>query len=124
MCFDSFLHMFTILPLRVIRAGHILIQRRFHKATQPPSRYNPQFTPLISSSLQPSERTDLLKGALIILTYLCMSMFDASRVYHSIRGQSSIKLYVLFNVLDVRFSYSFLILDRGSTLLFDWTRYL
>ena len=30
-----------------------------------------------------------------------MSSFDASRVYHSIRGQSSIKLYVLFNVLDI-----------------------
>ena len=51
--------------------------------------------------LHPSERTDLLKGLLIILTYLCMTLFDASRVYHWIRGQSSIKLYVLFNVLDV-----------------------
>lgn len=52
-------------------------------------------------SLLPSERTDLLKGVLILLTCFCMSLFDASRVYHAIRGQSSIKLYVLFNVLDV-----------------------
>jgi len=54
-----------------------------------------------SSEPQASERMDLLKGTLIILTYLCVSIFDASRVYHSIRGQSTIKLYVLFNVLDV-----------------------
>jgi Eukaryotic membrane protein family len=52
-------------------------------------------------SLLSSERTDLLKGGLILLTCFCMSLFDASRVYHAIRGQSSIKLYVLFNVLDV-----------------------
>ena len=27
--------------------------------------------------------------------------FDASRMYHSIRGQSAIKLYVIYNVLEV-----------------------
>lgn len=51
--------------------------------------------------LQAAERADLLKGLLIISTYQCMKLFDASRVYHWIRGQSSIKLYVLFNVFDV-----------------------
>lgn len=59
-------------------------------------------------TMLPSERTDLLKGLLIVLTYLFMTMFDASRVYHSIRGQSSIKLYVLFNVLDVLSLFSIL----------------
>lgn len=74
------------------------------------------------SELQPSQRTDLLKGLLIVLTYLCMTMFDASRVYHSIRGQSSIKLYVLFNVLDV-FPLESVDIDCGSSLLFDRPRY-
>lgn len=27
--------------------------------------------------------------------------FDASRMYHSIRGQAAIKLYVIYNVLEV-----------------------
>lgn len=30
-----------------------------------------------------------------------LSFMDASRIYHSIRGQSAIKLYVIFNVLEV-----------------------
>jgi len=77
-----------------------------------------------SRALLPSERSDLLKGLLIVLTYFCMSQFDASRVYHSIRGQSSIKLYVLFNVLDVPPPTSKTDIDCGSVMLFNWTRYL
>jgi Eukaryotic membrane protein family len=44
---------------------------------------------------------DILKGLLIVLTYYCMTFFDASKYYHNIRGQNTIKLYMLFNVLDV-----------------------
>lgn len=32
---------------------------------------------------------------------LALQQIDASRVYHSIRGQSIIKLYVIFNVFEV-----------------------
>lgn len=74
--------------------------------------------------LHPSERADLLKGLLIVLTYQCMTLFDASRVYHWIRGQSSIKLYVLFNVLDVLSLYELVNKDCGSSMLFHWTRHL
>ena len=77
--------------------------------------------PADGRSLHPSERADLLKGLLIILTYLCMTLFDASRVYHSIRGQSTIKLYVLFNVLDVLSTFDGVNVDCGPSLLFDWT---
>jgi len=87
---------------------------------------------LIIRSLLPSERTDLLKGTLILLTCFCMSLFDASRVYHAIRGQSSIKLYVLFNVLDVDIPSLFHQLlgpsnpgiDRRPTRLFNRPGYL
>jgi hypothetical protein len=74
-------------------------------------------------SLHPSERADLLKGLLIVLTYLCMTLFDASRVYHSIRGQSTIKLYVLFNVLDVHPIFDIVNVDCGPSLLFDRSRH-
>ena len=52
-----------------------------------------------------SHKCDLLKGALFVLacTFLQRST-DASRMYHSVRGQDTLKLYVIFNVLEVRSS--------------------
>jgi hypothetical protein len=40
-------------------------------------------------------------GALIIICSIVLMWFDASRMYHSIRGQAAIKLYVIYNVLEV-----------------------
>jgi len=53
------------------------------------------------SALTSSHKADLLKGLLIILSCLLMMRFDPSRMYHNIRGQAAIKLYVIFNVLEV-----------------------
>ena len=54
------------------------------------------------SILMPSAKADLLKGLLIISSCIVLMYFDASMMYHSIRGQAAIKLYVLYNVLEVR----------------------
>ena len=43
----------------------------------------------------------MLKGGLVAGCTLVLQWFDASRVYHGVRGQSVIKLYVIFNVLEV-----------------------
>lgn len=51
--------------------------------------------------LRPSQKCDLLKGFLVIITCVIMSSLDPSRIYHSIRGQAVLKLYVIFNVLEV-----------------------
>ena len=40
-------------------------------------------------------------GALILISSTMLMWFDASRMYHSIRGQAAIKLYVIYNVLEV-----------------------
>lgn len=56
---------------------------------------------MVSRHLKPSQKCDLLKGLLLILTYLAMRTLDASRMYHSIRGQAVLKLYVIFNVLEI-----------------------
>ena len=53
------------------------------------------------SALLPNHKADLLQGLLIAFTTTFLMLFDASRMYHSIRGQAAIKLYVIYNVLEV-----------------------
>ncbi|WPG98211.1 Hypothetical protein R9X50_00099800 [Acrodontium crateriforme] len=53
------------------------------------------------SALLPSHKADILQGLLIVLSCYVLMWFDASRMYHNIRGQSAIKLYVIYNVLEV-----------------------
>ncbi|KAL2069984.1 hypothetical protein VTL71DRAFT_14664 [Oculimacula yallundae] len=53
------------------------------------------------SSLSSYHKADLLQGAVIIVSCFILMKLDASRMYHSIRGQSAIKLYVIFNALEV-----------------------
>lgn len=84
-CLDSFMYIFTILPIRFVRSSFSLLRRSI-KA---------------HSSLQSSEKVDILKGILIVLTCVVLNQLDASRVYHNIRGQAAIKLYVLYNVLEI-----------------------
>ncbi|PYH93622.1 DUF747-domain-containing protein [Aspergillus ellipticus CBS 707.79] len=55
----------------------------------------------IPSALMPDDKADILKGLLIITTCSVLMYFDASRMYHWIRGQAAIKLYVIYNVLEV-----------------------
>jgi len=53
------------------------------------------------SALSPDHKADILKGLLILLSCTILMYFDASRMYHGIRGQAAIKLYVIYNVLEV-----------------------
>lgn len=58
-------------------------------------------TKSVPSSLSSHHKADLLQGAVIICSCIILLKFDASRMYHSIRGQAAIKLYVIYNVLEV-----------------------
>ena len=58
-------------------------------------------TKSIPSGLLPDDKADMLKGLLIICTCLILLRLDASRMYHWIRGQAAIKLYVIYNLLEV-----------------------
>ncbi|GBB91665.1 hypothetical protein RclHR1_19000003 [Rhizophagus clarus] len=94
-CLDSFLYTLTILPLRVIFAFYSLITNIvsfFNNENGNQRKYN---------ILNLSQKCDLLKGLLIILVCMALQNVDASRIYHIIRGQSAIKLYVIFNVLEI-----------------------
>ncbi|KAF2452918.1 eukaryotic membrane protein family-domain-containing protein [Lineolata rhizophorae] len=53
------------------------------------------------SSLRPNHKADILKGLLVIASCAVLMKFDASKIYHNIRGQAAIKLYVIYNVLEV-----------------------
>jgi hypothetical protein len=53
------------------------------------------------SSLSSYHKADLLQGAVIVCSCMILLKLDASRMYHSIRGQSNIKLYVIYNLLEV-----------------------
>jgi hypothetical protein len=53
------------------------------------------------SNLEPIDKADIIKGLLILSSCTVLMYFDASMMYHSIRGQAAIKLYVIYNVLEV-----------------------
>ncbi|PSS37851.1 hypothetical protein PHLCEN_2v319 [Hermanssonia centrifuga] len=86
-CFDSFLYNFTILPIRfVLASGRLLLNT---------------ITPR-SPALPPSQKADILRTLLLIISIVILSpLTDASKIYHSIRGQDTIKLYVIFNALEI-----------------------
>ncbi|KAJ4371460.1 hypothetical protein N0V83_004677 [Neocucurbitaria cava] len=65
------------------------------------SRFRHRRTRSTPSALLPSHKADILKGLLVITSCFVLMRFDASRMYHGIRGQSAIKLYVIYNVLEV-----------------------
>lgn len=53
------------------------------------------------SALLQEHKADILNGFLILSSCTILMYFDASRMYHGIRGQAAIKLYVIYNVLEV-----------------------
>lgn len=87
-CLDSFLYTFTILPIRFALAFGRLVTNTFARSAPP---------------LPPSQKADILRALLLIISIMILSpLTDASKIYHSIRGQDTIKLYVIFNALEVR----------------------
>ncbi|KAI8368912.1 eukaryotic membrane protein family-domain-containing protein [Choanephora cucurbitarum] len=94
-CLDSFLYTFTILPLRFCLALYGYVIYCLHSIQVLLGQKEG------SIRLRSSQKCDLLKGLLIIITCTVMYSLDPSRIYHSIRGQAVLKLYVVFNVLEI-----------------------
>ncbi len=53
--------------------------------------------------LEPAQLCDLLKGFILVVCVLMMDYIDVSMMYHIVRGQAIIKLYIFFNMLEVCF---------------------
>ena len=73
------------------------LDRKHRRASGPKHRRSKS----VPSALRPDHKADILKGLLIIISCIILMYFDASRMYHGIRGQAAIKLYVIYNVLEV-----------------------
>ncbi|RDB16757.1 Endoplasmic reticulum membrane protein 65 [Hypsizygus marmoreus] len=86
-CLDSFLYTFTILPIRFAFAFFRLFTNIFRSSPPP---------------LPPSQKADILRALLLVVSVLILNpLTDASKIYHTIRGQDTIKLYVIFNALEI-----------------------
>lgn len=92
-CLDSFLFVFTFLPIRFLTAlAKLLLKTPLRLLRLSNSRGNYLF---------PAEMIDLLKGFIIGLCVYAMSYIDTSMMYHMIKSQSVIKLYLFYNMLEV-----------------------
>ncbi|GMJ09627.1 POLLEN DEFECTIVE IN GUIDANCE 1 [Hibiscus trionum] len=83
-CFDSFLSLLTIMPTRVlITFSRLLTTRQFKWPSA-------------------AELCDF--GCFLVLAcgVIVLGQTDISLIYHMIRGQGTIKLYVVYNVWEVR----------------------
>ncbi|XP_054806781.1 protein POLLEN DEFECTIVE IN GUIDANCE 1 [Prosopis cineraria] len=82
-CFDSFLSLLTIMPTRIMMTIWRLLKTRQFK------------------SLSAIELSDF--GCFVIMAcgVILLERIDISLIYHMIRGQGTIKLYVVYNVLEI-----------------------
>ncbi|XP_076878466.1 transmembrane anterior posterior transformation protein 1 homolog isoform X7 [Brachyhypopomus gauderio] len=99
LCLDAFLYVFTLLPLRTLLALLRLL-------TIPCCGLGAHVCPFCRRSsssrfLQPAQVCDLLKGLIMVLCCSMMHYVDYAMMYHLIRGQSVIKLYIIYNMLEV-----------------------
>ncbi|XP_026821239.1 protein TAPT1 homolog [Rhopalosiphum maidis] len=90
-CADSFLFVYTFLPLRVFIALKSLVCSTLSKFMNKNNR----------KQLSSAEICDLLKMAVLITCYIMLVPLDTSMIYHLIKSQSVIKLYIFFNMLEV-----------------------
>ncbi|KAF8732630.1 hypothetical protein AX14_004135 [Amanita brunnescens Koide BX004] len=87
LCLDSFLYTFTIMPIRFLLAF---------------ARFSTNIVRISPPQLPPSQKADLLRMLLLVVSVLILNpLTDASKIYHTIRGQDTIKLYVIFNALEI-----------------------
>lgn len=82
-CLDSFLSLLTIMPIRLLTTSWRLLKTR-------------QFKMLSAAELSDFGCFLMLASGVILL-----QQTDISLIYHMIRGQGTIKLYVVYNVLEI-----------------------
>lgn len=85
-CLDSFLFIFAFLPIRSIKVVLLEIKTIFKNQK-------------IKNS--PSQNYDLSRISILLVCFFLLNMIDSSYIYHFIRGQAALKLYVIFNLLEI-----------------------
>ncbi|KAL7306414.1 hypothetical protein TKK_0001831 [Trichogramma kaykai] len=94
-CADSFLYVYTFLPIRFVMALWALITRPFKYFFTKDKRQGKD------KILRPAEICDLLKGIIVVCCWILTWEVDTSMMYHLVKSQSVIKLYIFYNMLEV-----------------------
>lgn len=81
--------------------GHARVPHQAHDPGPKTGTFRHKRTKSMPSSLTTFHKADLLQGLVIICSSMMLMTLDASRMYHFIRAQSAIKLYVIYNILEV-----------------------
>ncbi|CAF1565681.1 unnamed protein product, partial [Adineta ricciae] len=89
-CLDTFLYVWTFLPIRITLA---LIQAIGTLCRFRTSKHSRLF--------EPAQIIDIVKGLIVLGCAVPMCFMDISVVYHTVRAQAAIKLYMFFNMLEV-----------------------
>jgi hypothetical protein len=102
-CLDAFLFVLTFLPVRAIFSLYLLAKEVYYSHRKTPVKtWKIKF--LIRDSgifFHRSNLYDLLRGLLLLIGCFSLQWLDMSRVYHFIRGQTMIKLYVLTAMMEM-----------------------
>lgn len=93
-CLNSLLTLFTLVPLKICIITYSTISQLVRLGTMDLN--------IVKRNLHFVKR-DIITILVIFSTIyiLCSPVFEISRLYHDIRGQAHIKLYVMFGVLEV-----------------------
>uniref|UniRef100_A0A0N5C6P3 Protein TAPT1 homolog n=1 Tax=Strongyloides papillosus TaxID=174720 RepID=A0A0N5C6P3_STREA len=80
-CMDAFIYVFTFLPIKIL-FNFLTILLRF-------------------KNWGSSDSINVIKLLTIVLCSTLMQFIDTSVIYHQVRGQAIIKLYIFYNMLEV-----------------------
>lgn len=89
-CLDTFLYIWTFLPIRITIALVQALATMCHLRKPKHNRI-----------LEPAQVIDIIKGLVVVGCAIPMCFMDISVVYHTVRAQAAIKLYMFFNMLEV-----------------------
>lgn len=105
-CLDAFLYVITYLPIRVVFSVFLLCFEIQHYIVhvQLGSFLPFLFKPSKSGAGFKFHRTqtyDIMRGAMFAVGCIALRQINMSQIYHFIRGQSMIKLYVITSMLEI-----------------------
>jgi hypothetical protein len=96
---DCLLYLFTFFPLRVVMAVVALFLSRL-----PPLliRTIPRSVcSVLPLRFQAVHLFDLMRMLVLVIVFSSLCYLDLSRMYHQIRGQGTIKLYIMTNMMEI-----------------------
>ena len=106
-CLDTFLYMLAYLPVKFVAATVMLLLQPFAALWR---RFGPEGSGLRREKggnvvpvlrFHRTHMYDLMRVALLVFGVTALQCFQLGRVYHFIRGQAMIKLYVLIAMVEI-----------------------